>query len=123
MAGALNHVAIKRHWADTVAAMQLYSTKATVTWLEDYSKGSDTTKANQLRELKVRLDVAASFVRAIDSTEVTLNRAAATIMKLDAAAAAAASSWKRRSGGKFTQDELDAEHAEFEKHRARLTKP
>jgi hypothetical protein len=119
MAGA----AIKSHWIDTIAAMQLYSTKAIATWIEDYSKDCSTKKAIQLRELKVRLDVAAMFVRAIDSTEVTLNRAAATIVKLDAAAAAAASSWKRRSGGNFTQDELDAEHAEFEKHRLRLTKP
>jgi len=124
---AVAHQTFKQHWEKTIAGMQAATAQVLAVWM-DPNKDCKTERAKLLQELQVRLMVAISFVKQIDNTETRMNQAGHAIMTLDKAAQAAAICWQQRKGHGKTSEQLaaeqaalDAEHAEFEKHRMKLT--
>lgn len=110
---------LQEHWRKTIAEMKRLTAKAEETWI-DCSKNCNTKATNLMHQLKADLFVAAGFVDAMDGTDKGNAHATRAVAGLDNAAKEAAACWKCRKGGKYTKEELDADYAEFEKHRKRL---
>ena len=110
---------MKTHWRDTLAKMKHHTTKANETWI-DYSKNCNTKTTNMMQQLLVELQVASGFVESMDGTDQRNAHATRAVTRLDEAAKEAAACWKSRKGGRYTQEELDVDYTEFEKHRKRL---
>jgi hypothetical protein len=119
MAHTANPLVVRTHWLTTIKHMRSATDKVTAVWI-DYGKNCETKKTKLLQALDVQLFVATHFVDRMGVIDMYNNQAAAAIKKLNDAAVAAAGCWTCRKGSAVTQEELDAEHAEFEKHRARL---
>ncbi len=110
---------VQTHWRNTLATMKLRTAKANETWI-DYSKDCNTKTTSLMQQLLLELQVAIGFVESMDGTDERNMHATRAVTRLDETAKQAAACWKSRKGGKYTQKELDADYAEFEKHRKRL---
>ena len=110
---------VRAHWLATIEHMKNATTKVFAVWM-DYGKNCNTARAKLLRALRVKLTVVTHFVDRMGANDMYDIQAAVAVKRLNDAAVAAAGCWTYRKGSAVTQEELDAEYAEFVKHRMRL---
>lgn len=120
MAGTVSHAAVKGVFQKKIDGMKAATAKARKTWTQSYEKRHNTKKAELMMTLEVKLDVAKAFVDSIDGTNLAMRHALFSIGELVKAADAAKDCWTKRKDGEYTQEELAAEHTEFNKHCNRL---
>ena len=108
-------LALKEKWQKILDEMIACTQKANGTWLLDFKKDCNTRKAELLRVLEFRLSCLKVSLECMTGSDETTLATLSALKQCLHAAYEARECWQKRTGGKYTKDELAAEHALFTK--------